>query len=277
MQALRKAWNQPRLFLAIMPTFGAVALAGTALQGNPEILRSREAYAALMALSVFGGWCARRIGRALSEVPVVRLDATGPGYIAVQGVAQPLERGPLDSPVSGSPCVWYRESRRRGGSVESRFPFLLVDADGRCLVDPTGAEIEGLGGRSEEIIAPGASLFVLGELMPAERTPLELSQEQVGRATVVVRATFPAEEAEAARAELHRRFEAEVRERDAEGPVQLPRLPMMTLPADGRPFIISAVGRSETRSWYRLLEVLAWGVLGASAAGLAWTSLSAGG
>ena len=60
---------------------------------------------------------------------------------------------PLLSP-DGVACLWFTHSRNvmhRYDVFDSVRPFLLVDASGRCVVLPAGAEIDG----SSRITPPG--------------------------------------------------------------------------------------------------------------------------
>ena len=68
----------------------------------------------------------------------------------VTGVIKPLDGGLLDGPVSGRRCVYYaveiHDIRANGSdallaSEQRRVPFVLEDATGRAVVDPTHARV----------------------------------------------------------------------------------------------------------------------------------------
>ena len=90
--------------------------------------------------------------RLILDTPTARIRSAPQGYVELQGLAQP-RADRLQAPLSGRPCVWYRYrvEERRGHGRNARWvmveegdggqPFLLDDGTGRCLVDPTAAEL----------------------------------------------------------------------------------------------------------------------------------------
>ncbi len=149
--------------------------------------------------------------RVVLDTPTAKIRSAAQGQLELQGHAHP-DREPLAARLTGIPCVWYRyriEERRRSGKHENwitvekgdaKRPFLLDDGTGRCLVEPTGADLHcrdhdrwysgrrggspnapsGAGwpglfaGRrryrmSEERIAPGAYVYVMGHFETPRR------------------------------------------------------------------------------------------------------------
>jgi hypothetical protein len=147
--------------------------------------------------------------RLIHDTPTARLRSAAQGYVELIGKAQPM-RALVPAHLTGIPCCWYRwrieEQRGSGRSREwvtiergeAEHPFLLDDGTGRCVVEPSGAdircrlserwlsrvkgggrstpsslmEIVGLGGRYrmvEERIAEADSLYVIGHLETPRR------------------------------------------------------------------------------------------------------------
>jgi len=184
-----------RPLVACAPALGVVGIGLAALQGEREILASRNVYFVLVAVSVLGWWIARHVVRVLSGTPQVPIAQAKPGRITLKGTAQSLpDRAPLVS-TAGRPCVWfhYREKDLRTGGIqtslsdrqdpknllryESSRPFLIVDDSGQCIVIPAGADItagnedESLG-HHESAILPGDTICVSGEFRPFSGTAL---------------------------------------------------------------------------------------------------------
>lgn len=90
--------------------------------------------------------------RLIEDMPTSKIRSASQGYTELIGVAE--NRGiTLSSPLSGSPCVWWRytiEKYQRSGksshwvTVEKHAyqqPFNLRDNTGVCEIDPEGADI----------------------------------------------------------------------------------------------------------------------------------------
>jgi hypothetical protein len=101
-------------------------------------------------LSLFTWVIAFRRRRAILDTPTSKIVSAAQGYVELQGVGQTLEGVPLNAPLSGIVCLWYRyrlEERTDNNEwkeVESGVSsscFLLNDGTGQCLVDPEGAEV----------------------------------------------------------------------------------------------------------------------------------------
>ena len=116
--------------------------------------------AASLGLCAWAGWqFVHRLARArlLGDVPTSRIRSAAQGFVELYGVLEEGPEGPLQAPLTGKPCLWWRyrievEEKRSGrekawrtvdkGASES--PFGLRDATDACLVDPRGAEVRPL-------------------------------------------------------------------------------------------------------------------------------------
>ncbi|WP_079416708.1 GIDE domain-containing protein [Thiomonas intermedia] len=151
----------------------------------------------------------QRRRRAMEDMPTARIRSASQGYAELIGQALPPD-APLFSPLSRTPCCWYRfkiEKRdrdsNRNWSVEqqgvSTTQFWLDDDTGRCIIDPEGAEVRALTRRTwtgstaqvipgtsevmmtgdndhrytEHLILPGQTLYALGWF--ASLSPLQVS------------------------------------------------------------------------------------------------------
>lgn len=108
----------------------------------------------LMAWGFYLIWRNYHRARVIEDTPTARVRSAPQGYVELQGRAGNLPERPLNAPLTGIPCVWFRfkvereQHRGRSGSrwseVESgcsETPFLLSDQTGQCLVDPRRAEV----------------------------------------------------------------------------------------------------------------------------------------
>lgn len=244
----RRWWNAWREGLSWLPLLFVALLLYSAAEGlDWKILLWREAYVVLVPLAVIGALCARSLNRTVSGTPLTAIRSARPGYVALRGQAQPLPDRPLNGPDSGLPCVWFHYSYTSGkhfNTRESRRPFRLLDGTGEVLVMPADAEVQYGGEGAERRIEPGDQLYVLGELRPAIETPPTFAEPdgQFGQVRIKI---------EAERQEAWHEADAWVQELSK--PVMLPRLPSVVLPRDGRPFLISAEDRLETKSRYSFL------------------------
>lgn len=165
--------------------------------------------------AVVAGWLALRVHRARLAVAAARPVPIGEavaGRVALIGAAEPAGGAPLQAPLSGQPCVWYRYrveaqriDRRNDRDEElweetsrgvSGAPVILRDRTGAARIEPQGAGMAGVPRRvwtgdspwpagrpqpgaeesrtntagtwryTEEIIPPGAMLFVIGAMAP---------------------------------------------------------------------------------------------------------------
>lgn len=93
--------------------------------------------------------------RVIEDLPTALIRSAPQGYVELQGQAALMDGDPIHAPLSMRVCTWYsfkvekREKNRgdRGShwtTLEhglSEHLFYLVDATGRCAVDPDGAVV----------------------------------------------------------------------------------------------------------------------------------------
>lgn len=95
--------------------------------------------------------------RVLQDTPTALIRSASQGYIELQGHAELIDGEPIYSPLSLTPCVWYRykvEKKQRSSGMNqnsnawvtidnglSDSLFYIVDSTGRCVVDPEGASV----------------------------------------------------------------------------------------------------------------------------------------
>ena len=90
--------------------------------------------------------------RLIADTPTAKIRSAPQGYIELSGQVLP-HRDLVQAALTRLSCVWYRfkiEEKRGSGknshwatveSGEADRPFLLDDGTGRCLVEPSGAEL----------------------------------------------------------------------------------------------------------------------------------------
>lgn len=177
MQSLVLNWSQQEALIAI-----AVA-AGIAIASFFFIWRSFKRY------------------RLIHDTPSSKIRSAAQGVVELQGHAEAFNGKPIYSPLTRQACCWwrYRIERRVGAGKTSRWSrveadestalLTLADSTGEALIDPDGAEISGSSSKiwygnsrhpsnivsgisvfagnyrfSEEILAIGSELYVLGDL-----------------------------------------------------------------------------------------------------------------
>lgn len=204
--------NQP--YLALAPIVLFMLAAGMQF----PTLRSAFSYSIELGvlpalLALFLGWQglqALQRKRQVENIPTSKVRSMAMGLVELHGRA--VRRYALVSPMSHTPCVWYRLSKFRieengtrraiGSSSSGPLPFFLDDGTGRLLVIPDGAKIcaqthhEGSpsGGVLfaapsldseehwvEEILAEGAWLYVLGFARPWRQTSASLKERLIER------------------------------------------------------------------------------------------------
>lgn len=113
--------------------------------------------AGLALIGLIAGFTFLLRTRLIENTPTSRLRSAAQGYIEVEGHARLMDGPPIICPLTATRCIWWRykveeeqeyydgKSRRthwvtidRGVSDDS---FLLDDGTGRCVVDPTGADV----------------------------------------------------------------------------------------------------------------------------------------
>lgn len=214
---------------------------------------------------------------AIAEHATSTIAAAAQGYVELAGHARALL--PQTSPLSGIPCVWFRywvyvkdhnNLWRLADYRSSEQEFEIEDATGRCLVDPTDAEVmmaERHGKTRNDhryielLLRTGKRLYVLGELETITEVSAarQLKQQTMQLLTHWKRAPeqlkrrfdfngdgeIDAEEWEHARAAAS--HEVIVRQ----GLADRPERHKIRAPEDHRLFLISAVSPQQLRGRYK--------------------------
>lgn len=87
--------------------------------------------------------------RIIEDTPTSRIRSAHQGYVELNGEAAAMQGEPILSPLTKTPCCWFRyriERRHDKGwrtvkSAKSDGLFLLKDETGECVIDPDGAEV----------------------------------------------------------------------------------------------------------------------------------------
>ncbi|MCW5622243.1 MAG: hypothetical protein KIS79_14140 [Burkholderiales bacterium] len=147
--------------------------------------------AAIAILSVLLWAANHRRTRAVVDTPTSRIASAHQGYVEVVGTARQFDSTPLISPLSGTPCVWfrYRIERRQGhhwrvtSEGRSEASFRLDDGSGSVVVDPHRAEVvtdhrrrwyKGDQCYSEWLLLAGTRVYALGEFSTVGGSSAEL-------------------------------------------------------------------------------------------------------
>jgi hypothetical protein len=105
----------------------------------------------MAVISLFAWYSALHRLRAISGTPTSRIGSAAQGYAELIGHGQAYDGIPILSRYSNLPCLWcrYQLERRRSDNKgwvteeygENSAPFIVDDGTGKCVVDPTGAEV----------------------------------------------------------------------------------------------------------------------------------------
>ncbi len=103
----------------------------------------------------FKGFKIFREYRVLADTPEVPIRSMAMGLVEIHGKARPVTESLVNSPVSGTPCLFFkvdiekyqRDSKGRGSWSHYKtdcngLPFYLDDGTGKALVVPFGAEYD---------------------------------------------------------------------------------------------------------------------------------------
>ncbi len=87
--------------------------------------------------------------RVLADTPKTPIRSIPMGFVEVHGKAKPAEGGLVNSPVTLTPCLFYKVVIESGDKAVGHFrtvtegvPFLLEDGTGHVLVDAHGADFD---------------------------------------------------------------------------------------------------------------------------------------
>ena len=246
--------------------------------------------------------------RVIEDMPTSRLRSAAQGYIEVEGVAALMDGLPILCPLTATRCVWWRykvehketytdsrgHRRTRWATVDSAVSddcFLLDDGTGRCIVDPSGAQViptfsrtwYGYGRRpdvafdqgkgfwramwcnyryTEELILPANAVYALGSFRTqsalegafdekADLTEL-LTKWKHDKAMMAMLDVNKDGTVDAREWEAARRMAlSKVREAHVAQSVDTPDLHVLAKPKHNRPFIISGIPQAALIRRYR--------------------------
>ena len=293
--AVRTHDSKWRLLVAGAPLLGVAFIVLAALQGEPEVAKSRTVMEILAGVAALGGlvawWTAYQL-RAAPAVPVALAQA---GQVALRGRAQALPgAAPLTSP-DGVACLWFKHSQQamhQYNASDSVRPFLLVDDTGQCIVFPVGADVTGSSrqlpqsdvkqlpevkditgtggyGTGERLLREGDDIHVVGWFTPASAEAMDL---QMQAARLIAQTELP-------RVLMHSNDPAAFQRPRVAGPSPLPAatppsapvaLPVIGQPEGAAPFVISIASRDGQAGLYGFLAAVDALVLCAAAGNYGW-------
>jgi hypothetical protein len=87
--------------------------------------------------------------RLIEDTPTSRIRSAPQGYVELIGEADRMQGEPVISPLSATPCCWWRYKVERKDDKgwrsirreKSQALFLIKDETGECILDPEGATI----------------------------------------------------------------------------------------------------------------------------------------
>ena len=236
--------------------------------------------------------------RAVADLPTSRIATAAQGYVELLGRGGSAEEPPLQAPLKGGACLWYRYSiqRKQGDSWvtdsqgESEAPFLIDDGSGTCRVYPCAAEVlarqnqtwhEGDYRYTLARLDPGETIYVLGAFSTTSGATMELVEDAALRDLLAewkydkerLHARFDLDgdgtldlhEWELARAQARREIRAEHAALRA-----LPESHSIGAPDDGRLFLISSLPPARILGRFRLWSLLHVAIFLAALAGQAY-------
>jgi hypothetical protein len=237
-------------------------------------------FIALIGIISFFAWVSNlRRMRLIADTPTSRIASAAQGYVELHGSALLDAENLIYSPISGTPCVWYRFQVfvRQHGNKWARVSqgvshrvFEITDGSGRCFIDPDHAEVIGAERRvtyqgqyknvEEFLYAP--SVYALGEFstLGGANSTLNLKEDVVAlladwkRDKTILHQRFDLDgngeidlqEWALARKTAEREIESQHREMRARNGTHV-----MRAPKDGRLFILSNHSSHRLRNKYR--------------------------
>lgn len=256
-----------------------VAAVGAAVHAGPGAL-AQSALGAGSLVALLAWSASLRRARTIANIATSRIASAAQGYVELMG--RTGFRDLIHSPLSNTPCVWYRyrvfersgrgEEWREVEHVTSSATFDLVDDSGQCTIDPDHAEVMGVDAvtryvddtkQVEELLHGGRTLYALGEFTTIGGAHSELNVRQdVGALLTQWKADTAA---------LHRRFDL-----NRDGQIDLqewelarrlaartvahehrairaqPGVHLLRAPSDGRLFLLSPLSPTRLRRRYLL-------------------------
>jgi len=234
------------------------------------------------AISTIGllAWSAAlRRARAISNIATSRIASAAQGYVELQGRTNTTDL--IYSPLSNSPCIWYRyaiyerDSDNDWKEVEggtSSATFDLHDGSSVCTIDPDHAEVMGVPETSrvsgdtkhvEHLLHGGRNLYALGEFVTVGGANSALSLREDVNALLASWKENPADlqrrfdlnrdgEIDLKEWELARRLATRTVEKEHRNIRAQPGVHMLRAPQDGRLFLLSPLSPQSLRRRYLL-------------------------
>jgi len=237
---------------------------------------------AISAIGLLAWGAALRRARAISNIATSRIASAAQGYVELQGRTNITDL--IYSPLSNSPCIWYRyaiyerDSDNDWKEVEggtSSATFDLHDGSGVCTIDPDHAEVMGVPETSrvsgdtkhvEHLLHGGRNLYALGEFVTVGGANSALSLREDVNALLASWKQNPAElqrrfdlnrdgEIDLKEWELARRLAKSTVEKEHRNIRAQPGVHMLRAPQDGRLFLLSPLSPQSLRRRYLLWSV----------------------
>lgn len=234
---------------------------------------------AISAIGLLAWGAALRRARTISNIATSRIASAAQGYVELQGRTNTTDL--IYSPLSNSPCIWYRyaiyerDSDNDWKEVEggtSSATFDLHDGSGVCTVDPDHAEVMGVPETSrvsgdtkhvEHLLHGGRNLYALGEFVTVGGANSALSLREDVNALLTSWKQNPAElqrrfdlnrdgEIDLKEWELARRLATRTVEKEHRNIRAQPGVHMLRAPQDGRLFLLSPLSPQSLRRRYLL-------------------------
>ncbi|MDT7513802.1 hypothetical protein [Rhodoferax mekongensis] len=234
---------------------------------------------AISAIGLLAWGAALRRARAISNIATSRIASAAQGYVELQGRTNTTDL--IYSPLSNSPCIWYRyaiyerDSDNDWKEVESgtsSATFDLHDGSGVCTIDPDHAEVMGVPETSrvsgdtkhvEHLLHGGRNLYALGEFVTVGGANSVLSLREDVNALLTSWKQNPAElqrrfdlnrdgEIDLKEWELARRLATRTVEKEHRNIRAQPGVHMLRAPQDGRLFLLSPLSPQSLRRRYLL-------------------------
>jgi hypothetical protein len=260
--------------------------------------------------------------RLMENMPTSRLRSAAQGYVELEGESRVLDGPPIIAPLTKSRCVWWRFciERLEGSGKNRRWvtvssgtsddSFEMIDATGRCVVDPDSANVipakrhrwygstatphvgpelgsgwlRALFSRyryTEELLLPGGPLYALGAFRTQGGGP-DSFDEQVDVKDLLAKWKHDPKmmsmldvnkdgAIDMKEWEAARRMAlSKVRAEHVERAVSTPDLNILAKPRDGRPYILSAMPQARLIARYRAYAAGCFGGMTLAAGFLAW-------
>lgn len=236
--------------------------------------------------------------RVVRDTPTSKVASAAQGYVELTGKGRPFGE-PLLGKLSQLPCLWYRYKVERQGtkgkwhiveSGESDDTFILRDETGDCVIDPEHAEIltqhrdqwiHESHRYTEWKLIEHDNIYVIGELRTQGGSNLQFNTQAEISALLSewkkdmpeLRARFDLDnngeldmrEWSLARSAARRAVASKLRDAQAQ-----PDIHILTLPRDGRLFLISNLSQEKLSFRYLLWSWLHLAVFFGSLGALGW-------